>query len=216
MPYDLATLIQDLRGEGIRDERVLAAMAATPREVFVDEDYTREAFADTALPIACGQTISQPFIVAYMTQALDINPAHRVLEIGTGSGYQTAILAKLANEVFSVERHAPLLAQAEARFSELGLRNIRTRHGDGHKGWPELAPFDRILVTAAFREIPPELKNQLAPQGILVAPVGAETFSQRLVKIIRIYEGARGPNDPQFKVEPLLPVVFVPMVAGLA
>ena len=211
MPPDIAKLIEELRSEGIRDERVLAAIAATPRETFVEEGYERFAFADRALPIACGQTISQPYIVAYMTEALDIDANSRVLEIGTGSGYQTAILARLAREVFTVERHKPLLEQAIGRFAELGLRNIQTRHGDGYEGWREKAPFDRIVVTAAFPEIPPSLKEQLKPGGILVSPVGYETLSQRLVKIIRSHDG----DQPEFKTEPLLPVVFVPMVPGL-
>ena len=134
-----------------------------------------------------------------------------MLEIGTGSGYQTAILARLASEVFTVERHRPLLEQAQARFSALGFRNIHTRHGDGYEGWPEKAPFDRILVTAAFPEVPEVLTQQLKEGGILVTPVGYETLSQRLVKIIRSHDGVR----PEFKTEPLLPVVFVPMVPGL-
>ena len=211
MPSDAAHLIEALRAEGIKDERVLAAIGATPREVFVEEGYERFAFADRALPIACGQTISQPYIVAYMTEALAIDPTMRVLEVGTGSGYQTAILARLASEVFTIERHRPLLAQAEARFSLLGLRNIRTRHADGYQGWPESGPFDRILVTAAFAEVPQALIDQLAEGGILISPVGYETLSQRLVKIIRSHD----PGRPQFTTEPLLPVVFVPMVPGL-
>jgi len=211
MPTGAAELIEQLRTEGIKDERVLTAVAATPREVFVEEGYERFAFADRALPIACGQTISQPYIVAYMTEALGADPTSRVLEVGTGSGYQTAILARLASEVFTVERHKPLLAQAEARFSALGLRNIRTRHGDGYQGWGEAAPFDRILVTAAFPEVPQALIDQLGGGGILISPVGYETISQRLVKIIRSYDGV----PPQFTTEPLLPVVFVPMVPGL-
>jgi protein-L-isoaspartate(D-aspartate) O-methyltransferase len=211
MPQSAAELVADLRTEGIKDERVLKAVADTPREVFVEQGYERFAFADRALPIACGQTISQPYIVAYMTEALSIDPGARVLEIGTGSGYQTAILARLAAEVFTVERHRPLLEQAIARFSALGLRNIRTRHGDGYNGWYGEAPFDRILVTAAFPEVPQALMDQLKEGGILVAPVGYETISQRLVKIIRSHDGDR----THFKTEPLLPVVFVPMVPGL-
>jgi protein-L-isoaspartate(D-aspartate) O-methyltransferase len=211
MPKGTVELIEDLRAEGIRDERVLQAVAATPREVFVEEGYERFAFADRALPIACGQTISQPYIVAYMTEALEIEPTMRVLEIGTGSGYQAAILARLAAEVFTVERHKPLLEQAKARFSSLGLRNIHTHHGDGYDGWPEAAPFARILVTAAFPELPQALIGQLVEGGILVAPVGYETLSQRLVKMIRTHDGV----GPQFRTEPLLPVVFVPMVPGL-
>jgi protein-L-isoaspartate(D-aspartate) O-methyltransferase len=207
----VAELIAELRAEGIKDERVLKAVAQTPREVFVEAGYEPYAFADRALPIACGQTISQPYIVAYMTEALNVEPGSRVLEIGTGSGYQTAIVARLAAEVFTVERHSPLLEQAIARFSALGLRNIRTRHGDGYQGWEDEAPFDRILVTAAFPELPEGLKAQLKPGGILIAPVGYETISQRLVKIIRSHDG----DQTGYETEPLLPVVFVPMVPGV-
>src|ERR1700759_372036 len=139
----------DLRGQGIDDARVLGAVAPIPRDAFVEAPFATHAWDNSALPIACGQTISQPFVVAYMTQHLDVQPSHRVLEIGTGSGYQAAVLSPLCRRVYTVERHKPLLRQAQARFKALGLHNIATRHGDGFAGWAEQAPFDRILLAAA-------------------------------------------------------------------
>lgn len=205
------SLIMALRGQGITDQRVLSAIERTPRELFVDEPFETSAYDNTALPIACGQTISQPYIVALSSQELEVQPNHRVLEIGTGSGYQAAVLAQLCRMVYTVERHKPLLLEALARFKELKLHNVVTRHGDGFQGWPEQAPFDRILLTAAIPELPDRLINQLKPGGILVAPVGqavsAETNCQQLVKIIRTDEGT--------STQTLIPVVFVPMVPGL-
>ncbi|MEI9997198.1 MAG: protein-L-isoaspartate(D-aspartate) O-methyltransferase [Rhizomicrobium sp.] len=210
-------LIMELRGQGIFDPRVLDAIERTPRDAFVDEPLQYAAFNNTALPIACGQTISQPFVVAYMTQQLDVQPGHRVLEIGTGSGYQAAVLAPLCRRVYTVERHKPLLAQAQSRFKALGLHNIATRHGDGFAGWAEQAPFDRIILSAAAERVPLILIEQLKPGGILVAPVGGvpdsdssaplERFSQRLTKMIRTGTG--------MTEEVLIPVVFVPMLSGL-
>ena len=205
------SLIMALRGQGITDQRVLSAIERTPRQLFVDEPFETSAYDNTALPIACGQTISQPYIVALSTQELEVQPSHRVLEIGTGSGYQAAVLAQLCRMVYTVERHKPLLLEAQARFKELKLHNVVTRHGDGFQGWPEQAPFDRILLTAAIPQLPDSLINQLKPGGILVAPVGeavsAETNCQQLVKIIRTDEGT--------STQTLIPVVFVPMVPGL-
>jgi len=209
-------LIMELRGQGITDPRVLDVMERTPRNAFVDEPLEYAAWNNTALPIACGQTISQPFVVAYMTQHLDVQPSHRVLEIGTGSGYQAAVLAPLCRRVYSIERHKPLLRQAEDRFRQLGLHNITTKHGDGYKGWPEQAPFDRILLAAAPPSVPPILIEQLKVGGELIAPVGtlsegndaaAERFSQRLTKMIRTETGVME--------EVLIPVLFVPMLSGL-
>ncbi|HWU27225.1 MAG TPA: protein-L-isoaspartate(D-aspartate) O-methyltransferase [Rhizomicrobium sp.] len=204
-----AALVATLKEQGITDTRVLDAMEKTPRELFVEKPFEAEAYLNTALPIACGQTISQPFIVAYISQALDVAPKHRVLEIGGGSGYQAAVLAHLASRVYVIERHRPLLDAAAARFSALKLHNVVVQHGDGLKGWPKQAPFDRIVLSAAVGRVPEELLGQLKPGGILVAPVaaGSERFSQRLVKIIRTESG-------QIE-EPLMPVVFVPMVPGL-
>jgi protein-L-isoaspartate(D-aspartate) O-methyltransferase len=200
-------LLMALRGQGIADQRVLEAIEKTPRERFVEKPFEASAYDNSALPIACGQTISQPFIVAYITEALELSPKHRVLEIGTGSGYQAAVLARLAGWVYTVERHRPLLDAAKLRFQTLKLHNVVVRHGDGLKGWPEQAPFDRIVLSAAVETVPQELINQLKPGGILIAPVGPERFSQHLVKIIQTESGTRN--------ETLMPVVFVPMVAGL-
>lgn len=209
-------LIMELRGQGITDPRVLDAIERTRREAFVDQPFEHAAYNNTALPIACGQTISQPFVVAYMTQHLDVQPSHRVLEIGTGSGYQAAVLSPLCRRVYTIERHKPLLRQAEARFKALKLDNVATKHGDGYKGWPEQAPFDRIILSAAAPVIPPTLIEQLKPGGALIAPVGTisetnlgvpESFSQRLTKMIRTETGVME--------EFLIPVLFVPMLSGL-
>ncbi len=211
------TLADQLRSQGIADARVLDAMTHTPREKFVEAPFAHSAYENTALPIACGQTISQPYVVAYMTEALDVGPAMRVLEIGTGSGYQAAVLSHLCRRVYTVERHRPLFETAQARFRSLKLDNITTRYGDGSRGWAEQAPFDRILLTAAAAEVPQILTEQLKPGGVLVAPIGPisaeigensiESFSQQLTKMIRTETG--------LKREALIPVVFVPMVAGL-
>jgi protein-L-isoaspartate(D-aspartate) O-methyltransferase len=206
-------LVMALRQQGIADARVLSAIERCPREVFVDTPFAHSAYDNTALPIACGQTISQPYVVAYATEALEVGPAMRVLEIGTGSGYQAAVLSPLCRKVYTIERHRPLLRQAEARFRALKLENIVTKHGDGLNGWPEQAPFDRILLSAAVPEVPPILIEQLKPGGILVAPVGpatissAESFSQLLTKMIR--------SETGLKREALIPVVFVPMMPGM-
>lgn len=197
-------LLAALRRHGIRDERVLAAMAQVPREAFVTDALQAEAYDDEALPIACGQTISQPFVVAYMTERLDVQPQHRVLEVGTGSGYQAAILSRLAGGVCTVERHAALAAAAAARFRALGLDNIETRVGDGSRGWPEGGSFDRIIVTAAAKELPQALLDQLAEGGVMVAPEGASVFSQHLWRLTR----AKG----KVRRERLIGVRFVPLV----
>jgi protein-L-isoaspartate(D-aspartate) O-methyltransferase len=207
MTTDNASLVNALRAQGINDERVLDAIAATPREAFVEHGSEQSAYDDRALPISCGQTISQPYVVAYMTELLELAPSTRVLEIGTGSGYQTAILSRLAGEVYSVERHLPLLERARERFERQTLRNIFTLHGDGYKGWWEMAPFDRIVVGAAFRSLPHSLSEQLKIEGKLIVPLGYETISQRIWKMIRTQTGLQG--------EALLPVVFVPMIEGL-
>jgi len=204
-------LVMELRGQGITDQRILSAIERTPRDLFVDEPFHPTAYENIALPIACGQTISQPYIVAYMTEALEVDSRHRVLEIGTGSGYQAAVLAPLCRMVYTVERHRPLLKAAEARFKALNLHNIVVRHSDGSTGWVEQAPFDRILITAALSEVPPALLEQLKPSGILVAPLSGpdafERISQHLVKIMRT-EGGITRQD-------LIPVAFVPMLPGL-
>jgi protein-L-isoaspartate(D-aspartate) O-methyltransferase len=205
-------LVMALRKQGIGDTRVLSAIETIPRDVFVDQPFELNAYDNSALPIACGQTLSQPYVVAFATQALELDPKHRVLELGTGSGYQAAILSPLCRMVYTVERHKPLLAQAEERFKTLHLRNIVTRHGDGLKGWPEAAPFDRILLSAAVSEVPQILIDQLKPAGILIAPIGGDAQSARGVSqsLTKIVKGERG-----IERENLLPVMFVPMIEGL-
>jgi protein-L-isoaspartate(D-aspartate) O-methyltransferase len=177
-----------LARRGIHDRRVLEAMARVPRERFVAADEREDAYADRALPIDCGQTISQPYMVALMTQALELFGGEKVLEIGTGSGYQTAVLAELAAHVVSIERHAELSAQAAERLRELDYQNVTLVVGDGTLGWPPLAPFDRILVTAAARECPPALFEQVAEGGLLVIPLG--DVEQQMLESIRKREGA--------------------------
>jgi protein-L-isoaspartate(D-aspartate) O-methyltransferase len=174
----------DILRRDVQDERVLAAMRRVPRHVFVPEEQRARAYLDTPLPIGCNQTISQPYIVAYMTQALELRGPEKVLEIGTGSGYQTAILAELAAEVYSIERWEELSRQAGRTLAALGYTNIHLRVGDGSLGWPEAAPFDAILVTAAAPEVPMALKEQLADGGRLVLPVGDPRF-QELLQIRR-------------------------------
>jgi protein-L-isoaspartate(D-aspartate) O-methyltransferase len=175
-------LLQRLREEGIHDERVLEAMRNVPRHMFVDEALSSRAYEDTALPIGHGQTISQPYIVALMTQALITGKRlKKVLEVGTGSGYQTAVLASLVDEVYSVERLEPLMKQARRRLREIGCRNIHIKLSDGSWGWKDHAPYDGIIVTAAPAEVPPALLEQLAPGGRLVIPVGGPSMQQLLL-----------------------------------
>jgi protein-L-isoaspartate(D-aspartate) O-methyltransferase len=197
-----------LRLEEVSDPRVLRAMDAVPREQFVPPELRDAAYDDRALPIACGQTISQPAVVAYMTEQLHLTPESRVLEIGTGSGYQTAILAEIVREVFSIERIAELAAAAAARLARLGYANVHVRTGDGTGGWPEAAPFDAILVTAAAAVVPPALPAQLAtPGGRLIMPVGGPNDPQTLVLFER-----RSPDE--IVRTPLWPVRFVPLIPG--
>lgn len=198
------TLLAQLRQQGINDERLLQAIEEVPRERFVDEAFEHKAWENMALPIGSGQTISQPYMVAKMTSLLELTPTSRVLEIGTGSGYQTAILAHLVEHVYSVERIKGLQWQAKRRLKQLDLHNVSTRHGDGWQGWPSRGPFDAIIVTAAPPEIPVELMSQLDEGGILVLPVGEE---QQQLKRIRRRAG-------EFSVETVEPVRFVPLVKG--
>lgn len=198
-------LIMDLRREGIGDLAILNAIERVPRELFVPETFREHAYDNRALPIASGQTISQPFVVAYMTAALELTDRHKVMEIGTGSGYQAAVLAKLCRRVYTIERHMDLLREARTRFESLDLHTIVSRHGDGGNGWVEQAPFDRIIVTAAAPETPMRLAEQLADGGIMIAPVGAQDAHQWLVRVRR--EGDR------FDTTELLPVRFVPLVS---
>ena len=200
-------LVDRLRENGIGDERVLNAIRTVPRHLFVDEALATRAYEDTALPIGHGQTISQPWVVAKMTEALFANGAQpkKVLEVGTGSGYQTTILAALGLEVFTVERIGELLRVARKRFRSLGL-NVRSKHDDGRIGWPENGPYDGILVTAGAPALVDALSAQLAPGGILVAPVGAAN-AQQLLMLRREADGSITRRD-------LGPVVFVPLLSG--
>jgi protein-L-isoaspartate(D-aspartate) O-methyltransferase len=204
----LARLVMALRAQGVSDPAVLTAIEKTPRDLFTEEQFKDLAWENQALPIECGQTISQPYIVGLMTQALTLEPRARVLEIGTGSGYQTAVLSRLSRLVYSMERYRTLLKQAEGRFAQLGLTNIITKFADGSKGWPEQAPFDRIIVTAAAASDPLNLLSQLKPGGVLVAPVGKGTVQE-----LRRYAGD---GDGKFRSEILCEVRFVPLLDGVA
>jgi protein-L-isoaspartate(D-aspartate) O-methyltransferase len=203
-----ARLILSLRSQGVTDPAVLAAIERTPRDLFTPDLFKERSWEDSALPIACGQTISQPTIVGLMTQALTLEPRARVLEIGTGSGYQTTVLSRLSRLVYTIERYRTLLREAEARFKTLQLTNIITKFGDGGAGWPEQAPFDRILVTAAAPSEPKTLLRQLKPSGVLVAPVGKGPV-QKLFRYAGDGAGA-------FSAEVLCEVRFVPLLEGVA
>lgn len=197
-------LLEQLRLQGIKDEKVLDAIAQVPREKFVDEAFEHKAWENTALPIGSGQTISQPYMVARMTELLELTPESRVLEIGTGSGYQTAILAHLVHHVCSVERIKGLQWHARRRLKQLDLHNISTRHGDGWQGWHARSPFDAIIVTAAPPEIPSALLSQLDEGGILVLPVGED---KQYLKRVRRLSG-------EFVIDTVEAVRFVPLVKG--
>ena len=190
---------------GLNDPIVLEAINKVPREKFVAEDMIDSAYRDSPLPIEADQTISQPYIVALMTVALELKPTDRVLEIGTGSGYSAAVLAEIANEVYTIERHQVLADTARERLQKLGYENIHVFQGDGSLGWPEHAPFDAIVVTAAGPDVPPSLKQQLAIGGRLVMPVGEYRYSQTLLRVRRI-------NENQYEEENLGGVRFVPLI----
>lgn len=198
-------MIQRLREAGINDDQVLAIMAEVPRHIFLDEALSHRAYEDTSLPIGHSQTLSQPYIVAKMTEVLMRHKPRSVLELGTGSGYQTAILAKLVSEVYSVERIKALQDRARERLRTLGLRNVRLRHADGGIGWAEQGPFDAIMVTAAPRELPRDLMMQLGQGGVIIAPVGEH--QQVLVQAVR--------RGDEFDVKEIEPVRFVPLLAGV-
>lgn len=200
-------LILELRGAGIADSRILAAIERVPREAFVPETFRDQAYANTALPIGHGVTISEPRVVALMTQALELDGHAKVLEIGTGSGYQAAVLSHLCRRVYTIERNRELLDEAVARFTTLRMHNITTRPGDGMRGWPEQAPFERIIVTAAGREAPKDLIDQLAVGGIMVLPLGPDGRTQVLYRLRRTEAGV--------DEEDLGPVRFVPLRGGL-
>jgi len=198
----LRMVAEQIERRGVTDARVLAAMRAVPRHQFVPDESRDQAYEDYPLPIGHEQTISQPYIVAYMTAAIDPRPSDRVLEIGTGSGYQTAVLSRLVHEVLSVEIRPELVDSARRILETVGCKNVRVRHGDGSLGWPEESPFDAILVTAAPESVPTALLKQLAPGGRMVIPLGAAGWdAQRLVRLTRMAEDVR--------TEVLLPVRFV-------
>lgn len=199
----------ELRRQGVADTRVLAAIERVPRERFVADQFLKHAYDNIALPITQGQTISQPYVVAYMTEALQLGDRMKVLEIGTGSGYQTAVLSRLGRRVYTIERYRSLLVTAEKRLAELQITNVVTRLGDGNKGWPEQAPFDRILVTAAADRRPDALIAQLSPEGgIMVAPVAVTSTEQDVIRYTR--------RGDEVQEERLLPVRFVPLLPGIA
>ena len=200
-----AQLIMTLRGQGIGDATVLSALESVPRELFVPPALRQHAYENASLPIALDQTISQPYVVARMTEALRLTGRERVLEIGCGSGYQAAVLTYLCRRVYSMERLKPLLVDAENRLRDLRISNISLRHGDGVKGWPEAAPFDRIILTCGSAKIPDILLQQLKIDGIMVAPEGTDS-AQQLVVITRRESG--------FEREVLMPVNFVPLIEG--
>jgi protein-L-isoaspartate(D-aspartate) O-methyltransferase len=201
-PANKARLVLLLRSRGITDTRVLSAMERVPREAFTPPTFRDQAYEDMALPIGHGQTLSQPNVVARMVEALEVGDRPRVLEIGTGSGYQAAVLAELAQEVYTIEIVAPLARRAAATLRELGYGHVHVREGDGYAGWPEQAPFDRIMVTAAPEEIPAPLLEQLAPGGRLVAPVGAQYDTQWITVVDKTEAGLTERRT--------IPVQFVP------
>lgn len=205
---DRMEFLLTLRRRGIADQAVLRAMDDVPRERFVETGFAASAYADQALPISCGQTISQPYVVAYMTEQLGVRSHHRVLEVGTGSGYQAAVLSRLAREVVSIERYRTLAEQAQRLLKILGYENVEIVVGDGFAGMPGRAPYDRIIVTAAAETLPQALLDQLADDGIMILPLGSHDGTQHLIKLTKSETGTRREN--------LIPVRFVPMLPGQA
>jgi len=204
MDEALSNLLYSLQHNGIGDPRVLDAIANIPRELFISEDALKaQAYTDQALPIECDQTISQPYIVAYMTERLNVALDQDVLEIGTGSGYQAAILSRLARHVYTIERYRELHDLAVQRFEKLGIQNITAIVGDGTKGWPHKRLFDRIIVTAGTRQVPDALLDQLAPCGAMLLPLGPR-YDQRITLVTRM--------DGHIEYQTLIPVQFVPLV----
>lgn len=197
-------MLLDLRQGGVTDKRVLGVMEKIPRELFIPQAFQRRAYENVALPMGHQQTVSQPVVVGQMTQALQVRERMKVLEIGTGSGYQAAVLARLCRRLYTIERYAELLADANARLQTLRITNVTSKAGDGTHGWPEQAPFDRIMVTAAAVDVPPILVDQMKDDGIMVVPVGFDK-DQRLVRVSRTASGV--------ETEDLGPVLFVPLVA---
>jgi protein-L-isoaspartate(D-aspartate) O-methyltransferase len=197
-----------LRRRGIGDAAVLRAMDEVPREYFVEGQFLDTAYADRALPIACGQTISQPYVVAYMTEQLGVREDHRVLEVGTGSGYQAAVLSRLAGAVVSIERFRTLADAARTRLETLGYRNVEVRLGDGLAGAPDRAPFDRIIITAASEHVPEALVAQLAEDGVMVLPLGPHAGPQNLIRLTK--------TEGNIRRDALIAVRFVPLLPGKA
>ncbi len=205
---DRMEFLLTLRRRGISDQAVLRAMDEVPRGQFVEPEFADRAYADQALPIECGQTISQPYVVAYMTEQLAVRPHHRVLEVGTGSGYQAAVLSRLAREVVSIERYRTLAEQARGRLAALGYGNVEVVVGDGFAGVPAKAPYDRIVVTAAAEHVPQTLLDQLADDGVMVLPLGPHGGSQHIIKLTKSKTGIAREN--------LIGVRFVPLLPGQA
>jgi len=199
-------LIMELRRSGITDTRVLGAIERIPREEFMLPTFRDQAYENLALPIGHGQTISQPYVVAMMSQALDVQEKMKVLEVGTGSGYQAAVLSRLCRRLYTIERYEPLAKEAEQRLHRLRYSNVVFRIADGTKGWKEQAPFDRIIVTAASRDVPPALVEQLAPGGVMVVPIGPDPLNQNIERVTKTDEGLQR--------DKILAVRFVPLVPG--
>jgi len=194
---------QDIKGRGVKDKLVLKAMARIPRERFVPTSYHGRAYSDSPLPIGEGQTISQPYVVALMTEALALKSTDRVLEIGTGSGYQAAVLAEIVDEVYTIEIRKNLARRSGSLLRDLGYKNVHVKHGDGYFGWPDHAPFDAIIITAAVNHIPPQLLRQLKDGGKLILPLGSTTFYQTLTLVTK--------QGKEFKIVQMSSVRFVPM-----
>ena len=200
-------LIMELRQHGISDQAVLSAIERVPRDAFIPKSFRDQAYENTALPIGNGQTISQPAVVGFMTQSLELGRRMKVLEIGTGCGYQAAVLARLCRRVYSIERFLELVTAADTRFQNLRINNVTTKWGDGYKGWPEQGLFDRIILTAATPEVPSNLFDQMAADSILIAPIGKSNGEQNLVKYFR-------KNGGPWNSEKLWDVRFVPLIEG--
>jgi protein-L-isoaspartate(D-aspartate) O-methyltransferase len=198
-------VVQQIEARGVQDAAVLKAMRLVPRHCFVETLYQHYAYDDTPLPIPARQTISQPYVVALMISALELKPADRVLEVGTGSGYAAALLSRIVSQVYTIERHGSLVEYARQRLEQLGYHNVCLRQGDGTLGWPEFAPYDGIIVAAGGPRIPATLRHQLALGGRLVMPVGRRRRSQQLIRLTRL-------NEDQFSRKELGPVAFVPLV----
>ncbi|MFP6712949.1 MAG: protein-L-isoaspartate(D-aspartate) O-methyltransferase [Rhodospirillales bacterium] len=201
-------LVLSLRRAGVTDTDVIATMESVPREIFVPEAFRDRSYEDITLPIGHHQTLSQPGVVGLMTEALELDDRKKVLEVGTGSGYQTAILAPLCRRVYTIERHEPLLREAEKRFEELRVRNVTTKVGDGTLGWGAQAPFERIIVTAAAADVPPILADQLSIGGIMVVPIGLSDDFQTILKVVK--------TDHGLETEELRDVRFVPLIPGVS